>query len=227
MAGVTQFKFFGLIAGIFASILITSSIASTRIISFPGGLIFDAGTILFPFSYIFNDLLTEVYGYNRSRQVIWTGFMGLILMVVTLGLAGLFPPAPGWELSRAWGEVLGVVPRLALASLCAYLVGEFVNSYVLAKLKIKTKGTYLWFRLVCSSMLGQVFDTLIFASIAFIGVLSWDMWFHLVWSNYIFKVGVEIILLPLTIIVVGYLKKTEKIDYYDYFTDFSPFRWKK
>ena len=220
-----SYKYIDLITGLFATLLIVSNFASTRIIEMGGGLSFDAGTLMFPFTYIFNDLLTEVYGYNRSRRVIWIGFMALTISAVSLGLVGLFPPAEGWELADAWDSIMGLVPRIVGASLLAYFVGEFVNSYVLAKLKVKTEGKHLWFRLIGSTAVGQIFDTLIFASIAFIGVLDWDLWLTLVVSNYVFKVGIEIILLPFTAFVVSRIKKAEGADVYDRQTRFSPFRW--
>ena len=221
-----QFKYICLITSLFTTLLIVSNIASTRIIDFPGGLSFDAGTLMFPLTYIFNDVLTEVYGYNRSRRVIWTGFMALVISAVALWGVSLFPPAAGWGQDQAWQSILGLMPRLVLASLLAYLVGEFMNSMVLAKLKTKTQGRHLWFRLIGSTVAGQFFDTLIFASVAFIGVLNWELWFHLVWSNYIFKLGVEILLLPLTILVLKSIKKSEGVDVYDDKTKFSPFHWK-
>ena len=225
MTKQTSYKYLDLITGLFATLLIVSNFASTRIIEMGGGLSFDAGTLMFPFTYIFNDLLTEVYGYKRSRRVIWIGFMALVISAVSLGLVGLFPPAEGWDHAEAWDSVMGLVPRIVGASLVAYFVGEFVNSYVLAKLKVKTEGRHLWFRLIGSTAVGQVFDTLIFASIAFIGVLDWNLWLTLVISNYVFKVGIELILLPFTAFVVSRIKRAENSDVYDRETKFSPFRW--
>jgi len=225
MNSPTPYKYLDLITGLFATLLIVSNFASTRIIDFGWGLSFDAGTLMFPFTYIFNDLLTEVYGYSRSRRVIWIGFLALIISAASLALVGLFPPAQGWELADPWDAIMGLVPRIVAASLVAYFVGEFVNSYVLAKLKVKTEGRHLWFRLIGSTAVGQVFDTLIFASIAFIGVMDWDLWLTLVVSNYIFKVGIEVILLPVTALVVSLVKKAEGSDVYDRDTRFSPFRW--
>ncbi|UQZ89958.1 transporter [Deltaproteobacteria bacterium Smac51] len=220
-----SFKFLDLITALFATLLIVSNYASTRIIDLPAGLSFDAGTLMFPFTYIFNDLLTEVYGYKRSRRVIWIGFLALLISALSMGVVGLFPPAEGWEQAAAWDSVMGVVPRIVVASLAAYFVGEFVNSVVLAKLKVKTGGRHLWFRLIGSTAVGQIFDTLIFASIAFIGVLDWDLWLTLVISNYIFKVGIEVVFLPVTAWVVNSFKKIEKSDVYDRQTSFSPFHW--
>ena len=224
--GATQnFKYLDLITGLFATLLIVSNFASTRMIDFVWGLEFDAGTLMFPFTYIFNDLLTEVYGYKRSRRVIWIGFMALSISALSMALVGLFPPAGGWDLAEAWDSIMGLVPRIVIGSLAAYFVGEFINSYVLAKLKVRTNGKFLWFRLIGSTAVGQVFDTLIFASIAFIGIIDWDLWWTIVISNYIFKVGIEIVLLPLTTLILKFIKKAEGTDVYDRETRFSPFRW--
>lgn len=226
MSGGARFKYLDLITGLFATLLIVSNFASTRIISLGWGLSFDAGTLMFPMTYIFNDMLTEVYGYSRSRRVIWIGLLALIISAASLGLVGLFPPAEGWEEAAAWDSVMGLVPRIVGASLVAYFVGEFVNSYLLAKLKVKTGGRYLWFRFIGSTAVGQIFDTLIFASIAFLGVMSRDLWLTLVVSNYVFKVGVEVLMMPLTALVVNKIKRVEGVDVYDLETNFSPFRWK-
>ncbi len=220
-----QYKYLDLITALFATLLIVSNFASTRIIDFAWGLSFDAGTLMFPLTYIFNDLLTEVYGYKRSRRVIWTGFLALTIALAAMALAGLFPPAEGWEGAAAWDAVMGFMPRIALASLAAYFVGEFVNSALLAKLKVKTGGRFLGFRLIGSTLAGQFFDTFIFAAIAFIGVLDWQLWWTVVISNYIFKVGLEIIFLPLTARVVNFIKRAENSDVYDRETSFSPFQW--
>lgn len=220
-----QYKYLDLITALFATLLIVSNYASTRIIDFAGGLSFDAGTLMFPLTYIFNDLLTEVYGYKRSRRVIWIGFLALLIAALSMALVGLFPPAEGWDQDAAWLSIMGVVPRIVIASLAAYFVGEFVNSVVLAKLKVKTEGRWLGLRLIGSTAVGQVFDTLIFASIAFIGVLDWNLWWTIVISNYIFKVGLELIFLPITALVVRQFKKIENSDVYDRETPFSPFQW--
>lgn len=221
----STYKYLDLITALFATLLIVSNFASTRIIHLGWGMSFDAGTLMFPFTYIFNDLLTEVYGYSRSRRVIWIGFMALVISALSLGLVGLFPPAEGWEMAESWDAIMGLVPRIVGASLVAYFVGEFVNSYVLAKMKVKTKGRFLGLRLIGSTAIGQIFDTLVFASIAFIGVMEWDLWMTLVISNYIFKVGVEVVLLPVTCLIISKVKKGENSDVYDYKTKFSPFRW--
>jgi uncharacterized integral membrane protein (TIGR00697 family) len=225
MTEARSFKYLDLITGLFITLFIVSNLISTRIIHFIGDLNFDAGTLMFPFTYIFNDLLTEVYGYKRSRRVIWIGFLALIVAAATIALVGLFDPAEDWREAAAWKAVMGQVPRIVMASLVAYFVGEFTNSYVLARVKVKTEGRHLWFRLIASTAAGQILDTLLFASIAFMGVLGWGLWWNLVWSNYVFKVGIELLLLPFTLMVVRKVKRTENADVYDRDTSFSPFHW--
>lgn len=220
-----NYKYLDFITAFFAVVLILSNITSSKILSL-GWFSFDGGTILFPLSYIFGDILTEVYGYARSRRVIWIGFAMNILMVLIFYVVGKLPPAMDWGNQSAYDAILGVVPRIVLGSLCAYLIGEFLNSYVLAKLKVKTVGKFLWLRTIGSTMVGQFFDTTIFLLIAFAGVLPWDL-IWIIWiSNYIFKVGIEVILLPLTYRVVVFLKKKESEDYYDKDTNFNPIKLK-
>lgn len=219
-----QYKYLSLVTGLFATLLIVSNLASTRIIEV-GWFTFDAGTLMFPLTYIFNDLLTEVYGYKVSRRVIWTGFLALIIAAVSFWVVSLFPSPPQWPYSDDWHNIMGVVPRLVLASLVAYFSGEFINSYVLAKLKVKTQGRYLGLRLIGSTAAGQIFDTLMFMVIAFWGVLEGGLWGDVALSNYLFKVGVEIVLLPLTYVLIKFFKKNEGVDVFDHRTNFNPFKW--
>ncbi|MDR1577150.1 MAG: queuosine precursor transporter [Deltaproteobacteria bacterium] len=219
-------RYLGLITGLFAGFLLISNLASTRIVQI-GFLSFDAGALMFPMTYIFGDLLTEVYGFQKSRQVIWIGFLTLALATVLLYLASLFPPAPGWEGDAAWHSVMGLVPRLAMGSLVAYLIGEFANSMTLAKMKAKAPDKPPAIRFVVSTLVGQFFDTFLFTIIAFFGVLESGLWWKVVGSNYLFKVGVEVLLLPLTLIVVRRLKKAEKLDAVDKDISYNPFRWRE
>ncbi len=215
-------KYFDIIMAIFVAVLLISNIASTKILTL-WKFTFDGGTLLFPLSYIFGDILTEVYGYKRSRRVIWVGFfcaglMSLVLMVVTV-----LPAANDWPFQEAFKNILGLTPRIVLASLIAYFAGEFSNSYLLAKLKIKTKGKFLWFRTISSTLLGEGIDTILFVFIAFWGILPMILLIPILISNYIFKCGVEILFTPATYKAVKFLKKKEEEDYYDYDTDFNPF----
>jgi uncharacterized integral membrane protein (TIGR00697 family) len=210
------------VAGLFVAVLLISNVASTKILLL-GPFTFDGGTVLFPISYIFGDILTEVYGYRRSRIVIWTGFTSLALMVAVFTLVGALPPAPGWLNQEAYQAILGLTPRIALASLIAYWAGEFSNSFILARLKILTRGHWLWLRTVGSTLVGEAIDTALFVSIAFMGELPNPLLLAVATSNYVFKVGVEVAFTPVTYLVVGYLKRTEKEDFYDYDTNFNPF----
>lgn len=220
-----KYKYLDIITACFVTILILSNISSSKILSL-GWFSFDGGTIIFPLAYIFGDILTEVYGYARARRVIWTGFAMNLLMVLVFWLVTSLPPAGGWEGQSAFSSILGVVPRIVLGSFCAYLIGEFLNSFVLAKLKITTKGKMLWLRTISSTIVGQFFDTTIFLLIAFAGVLPWNLLWIIWVSNYIFKIGTEVVLLPLTYRTVNWLKKKESEDYYDTDTNFNPLKLK-
>ena len=217
-----RFRYFDLITGLFVAVLLISNIASSKIVEI-WKFTFDGGTILFPLSYIFGDILTEVYGYRRSRRVIWIGFFCALLMSLTLGLIGLIKPASGWEFQEAYMRILGQTPRIVSASLIAYFTGEFSNSFVLAKMKILTKGKWLFTRTIGSTIVGEGIDTVIFVAIAFLGVYPNNLVLLIIISNYIFKVSLEIIFTPLTYKIVGFLKRTEKVDWFDYRTNFNPF----
>ena len=217
-----RFRYFDLITGLFVAVLLISNIASSKIVEI-WKFTFDGGTILFPLSYIFGDILTEVYGYRRSRRVIWIGFFCALLMSLTLGLIGLIKPASGWEFQEAYMRILGQTPRIVSASLIAYFAGEFSNSFVLAKMKILTKGKWLFTRTISSTIIGEGIDTVVFVVIAFLGVYSNSLVLLIIISNYIFKVSLEIIFTPLTYKIVGFLKRTEKVDWFDYRTNFNPF----
>ncbi len=218
-----NYKYIDFITAAFTAVLLLSNITSSKIASI-GSISFDGGTLLFPLAYIFGDILTEVYGYARARRVIWTGFAMNLLMVAVFYIVGKFPPAADWPFQESYNNILGVVPRIVLGSLTAYLVGEFLNSFVLAKLKVKTNGKKLWLRAIGSTVVGEFFDTSIFLFIAFGGILPWDLIWIIWYTNYIFKIAVEIILLPLTYRVVNFLKKKESEDYFDKDTNFNPLK---
>lgn len=217
-----KYKYYDIILGLFVAVLIISNIASSKILDL-GPFTFDGGTILFPISYIFGDILTEVYGYRASRRVIWTGFAAALLMSITLIIVGKLPPAADWGNQDAYNKILGLTPRIVIASLIAYFAGEFSNSFTLAKMKILTKGRWLWTRTIGSTIIGEGVDTLLFVGIAFLGVLPRDLLISVIISNYVFKVGFEAILTPLTYRVVRFLKRHEGVDTYDYDTNFNPF----
>ncbi len=216
-------KYFGMITGFFVAVLLISNLASTKIVDF-FGFIFDGGTLLFPLSYIFGDILTEVYGYKRARRVIWTGFVSAAAMSIVFMAIGAMAPAPGWEHQAAYDAILGVLPRIVLASLIAYFAGEFSNSYIMAKMKIIQKGKQLWKRTIGSTIIGEGVDTVLFATIAFWGTMPLEIFLMLVVSNYIFKVGIEVLFTPITYKIVGFLKRAEHEDVYDTDTNFTPFK---
>ena len=207
----------------FVAVLLVSNVSSAKIVQV-GPFTFDGGTVLFPLAYILGDILTEVYGYARSRRVIWIGFFWVALAAVTFALVDWLPVVEGAAGSDSFHAVLGQTPRIVAASLLAYVCGEFVNSFVLARMKVMTEGRWLWTRTVASTLLGQAVDTSIFLAVAFLGVLEPELLLALLISNYIFKVGVEVLMTPVTYAVVGWLKRAEGIDIFDRDTDFNPFR---
>ena len=217
-----QYKHLDTITGLFVAVLLISNIASTKIADFLF-FTFDGGTLLFPLSYIFGDILTEVYGYARSRKVIWIGFAAALLMSLVLIIVGALPPAEGWMYQDAYEKILGVTPRIVLASLTAYFAGEFSNSYILAKMKVWTNGRHLWMRTIGSTLVGELIDTSLFVCMAFLGVIPTSTLLAVIISNYVFKTGVEILFTPITYRAVGWLKREEYEDHYDRETDFNPF----
>ncbi|KXK24356.1 MAG: hypothetical protein UZ15_CFX003000263 [Chloroflexi bacterium OLB15] len=229
-----QYRYLGFIGAMFVTVLILSNLlSSAKIIDLnasigPIPLIFDAGTLIFPISYIFGDILTEVYGYKASRRVIWTGFLAMVLMGIFVWLAGVLPGEAIWESyagQSAYDAILGGISGLIVASLIAYLAGEFSNSYVLARMKVASKGRWLPARTIGSTLVGQAVDTVAFIGVATaLGVFHPDQFLGLVVTNYIFKVGIEVIMTPITIVIINWLKKAEDEDYYDHNTQFNPFR---
>ena len=222
VTGTGNYRYFDIIVGLFVAVLLISNIASTKIVDI-WRFTFDGGTILFPLSYIFGDILTEVYGYRQSRRAIWIGFLSAVVMSLVLGLVGLLSPAEGWDLQEAYMAILGQTPRIVTASLIAYFAGEFSNSYILAKMKVFTRGKWLAARTIGSTVVGQGIDTLIFVIIAFYGLFSNSMLLAIIVSNYIFKVLLEVAFTPLTYKIVNSLKRAEGVDYYDRKTNFNPF----
>jgi uncharacterized integral membrane protein (TIGR00697 family) len=230
------YRYLDTITAVFVAVLLISNVASSaKILDWGVSLLglrlaFDAGTLLFPVSYIFGDVLTEVYGYRRSRKVIWTGFALSALMTLTLWLVGRLPGEAEWEGYAgqvAYDAILGGVSSggIIVASLAAYFAGEFSNSYVMAKLKIATRGRWLWMRTIGSTLVGEGVDTALFVVIAcLLGVFPWSIALSLIVTNYVFKVGIEALMTPATYRIVGGLKRAEREDYYDYNTDFNPFR---
>ncbi len=208
-------------AGLFVTCLLTANVIATKLIAV-GGLVLPAGVVIFPISYIVGDVLTEVYGYAAARRVIWLGFACNALMVAAIWVAGELPPAPLWRGQTAYAEVFAQTPRILVASFLAYLAGEFANSAVLAKMKIATRGRWLWTRTVGSTIVGQGLDSLLFVTLAFAGLVPVAALTGIVLAQWVAKVAYEAAATPLTYLVVGWLKARERVDVYDRDTDFNP-----
>jgi uncharacterized integral membrane protein (TIGR00697 family) len=230
-----RYHYLDLIMAVFVTVLVVSNIASSaKIVDwgfsiFGVRMAFDAGTLLFPVSYIFGDILTEVYGYKNSRRVIWAGFACLALSAGIFWIVSILPGESQWRQyagNAAYLAILGGMSSggIVLASLAGYWSGEFTNSFVLAKMKIMTRGRWLWTRTIGSTIVGELVDTLVFIIIASLfHVFPWTLFLTLVITNYLFKVGVEALMTPITYAAVSRLKKTESEDYYDLDTNFNPF----
>jgi queuosine precursor transporter len=219
-------SWFVIIACVFVTCLITANIIAVKLILLFGFLV-PAGIIVFPLSYLFGDVLTEVYGYASTRRVIWLGFACNLLAIIAIFLGGIAPAAPFWQDQKAYDTILGFTPRLLLASFAAYLVGEFINSFILAKLKVATRGRWLWTRTIGSTLIGEGFDTIIFVIIAFWGTIPPQLILTAILTQWIFKVAYEVIATPLTYVVVRFLKRQEGMDVYDSHTNFNPFSFRK
>lgn len=220
-------QYFPILTGLFVAVLMISQVTAVKPVQV--GIVFTGADLIFPLAYLLGDVLTEVYGFARSRLVIWTGLAANILMSATLWLVGVIPGEPGWVADggqRAWDMLLGLAPRIAIASLIAYVVGEFLNSYVLARLKVAMRGRHLWLRTIGSSLIGQGVDTLIFFPIAYAGEWPWSLIWRIMVVAYVMKVGVEVFLTPVTYAVVTFLKRRTGVDVYDRHTRFNPFQIK-
>ena len=222
-----------LVMAAFVTILLLSNVigaGKVAVIELPGigAWPFGAGILFFPVSYVIGDVLTEVYGYARARRCIWAGFAGLVFMAFMALVVVALPPSPDWGGQAAYEAVFGQVPRIVLASIAAFWAGEFVNSYVLAKMKIWTKGRHLWTRTIGSTLAGQGVDSLIFYPLAFLGAAGWTgaLVLKVLLTQWALKVAWEALLTPVTYAAVGWLKRREGIDVYDEGTDFTPFRAK-
>ena len=214
-------SWFVLVVAVFVTGLIAANITSVKLITL-WGLVLPAGIVIFPISYIIGDILTEVYGYARARRVIWIGFFCNLLAVGVIWIGQIIPPAPFWDGQGAYERILGYAPRLLGASFLAYLVGEFVNAYVMAKMKIATKGRWLWTRTIGSTLVGQGADSLVFIVVAFAGTLPVDTLGLTVITQWLVKSLYEAVATPVTYQAVGFLKRREGLDAYDHHTRFNP-----
>ncbi len=217
-----RYRLYDLCVNVFIAVLLVSNLVGSKMCNV-GPFRISAAQAFFPITYIFGDIFTEVYGYAGSRRAIWMGFFANILMTLLTSLALWLPAAPDWPHQSSFEVVFGVVPRFVLASLVAYWAGEFTNSYVMAKMKVRSGGRHLWMRTIGSTVAGQFVDTVVIITIAFAGTTSLSNMANMVFSGYFGKVLYEAAMTPVTYAVVGYLKRVERVDVYDRSTDFSPF----
>jgi len=218
------YKHFHAVAMIFVASLLVSNTIAVKIIS-AWGFTLPAGIIVFPIAYIFGDVLTEVYGFRKSRSIIWWGFFCLAGMSFLYWLASVLPPAPFWkEQDKPFAQFFGFTPRIAVSSFIAYLVGEFLNSVVMSRLKIKTQGRHLWFRAVTSTIIGEGADSLVFNLCAFTGVFPIGTVFFIAFSGFVLKCLYEVVALPMTYVICAWLKRSEGIDTYDRGVSYTPFK---
>lgn len=208
------FIYYEVLVALLITTLIVSNIASVKLVQL-GNLVFDAGTILFPLAYIIGDIITEIYGFRRMRRLLYIGLAMLALTTVVFAIVQVLPSPADWQNQAAYTVILGVVWRIVFASMVAFFVGELLNSYILAKLKIKTKGKKLWNRLVSSSAIGSLVDTIIFSVLAFGGTISGQTMVQLIATVYAIKLVTEIALSPLTMKIITYLKKKERLDTFE------------
>ena len=221
---VRQFRTFDVVMAAFVAILLLSNLIGAAKLATLGGYTFGAGILFFPLGYVIGDVLTEVYGYAHARRCIWVGFSALVFMAFMSWVVVSLPPAAGWDGQAAYESVFGQVPRIVMASIVAFWAGEFVNSFVLARMKVLTQGRHLWTRTIGSTIFGQAVDSVIFYPLAFAGVWSTSQVTTVMFTNWALKVLWEALLTPVTYAVVGWLKRHEGVDVYDEGTDFSPFK---
>ncbi len=217
------YRYYDLVVAAFVTVLLCSNLIGTAKVCEFHGVTFGASVLFFPISYIFGDVLTEIYGYAKARRAVWAGLFAMVFASFVSWFVLALPPAPGWELQGTYEKVFGQTPRIVAASLVAYFVGELVNAYVLAKMKIRTEGRYLWTRTIGSTIVGEAVDSLLFFPLAFAGVWPTSLLGQVIWSNYLVKVLWEVLMTPVTYKIVGFLKRAEGLDAFDRDTDFSPF----
>ena len=222
------------LTAVFCAVLVISNVAAIKPLSLPGlpFILMDGGNLLFPISYIFGDILVEVYGYAQSRRIIWLGFVLNIFAAATFSLVAVLPPAPGWEnlyapdvpMQKAFASILLQTPRVVLGSVIAFWCGSFLNAWVMARMKVLTRGRHLWMRTIVSTVFGEGVDSLLFTAIAFGGVWPLALVLQVIFWNFTLKTAYEILATPLTYFIVHRLKRAERADPFDVHTDFSPFR---
>ncbi len=223
-SSVHNFRSFDIVMAAFVAILLLSNLIGAAKLSTINGYTFGAGILFFPISYVLGDVLTEVYGYARARRCVWVGFGAMIFMAFMSWIVVAMPPAEGWPNQAAYESVFGSTWRIVLASIAAFWAGEFVNSFVLAKMKVMTKGKHLWSRTIGSTFFGQAVDSLIFYPLAFLGIWETSQVITVMITNWLLKVFWEALLTPVTYAVVARLKRHEGVDLFDEGTDFTPFK---
>ena len=214
------------ITAVFCTVLVISNVSAIKPLALPGlpFVLMDGGNLLFPISYIFGDVLVEVYGYAQSRRIIWLGFILNVFAAAAFSLVAWLPPAPGWEMQEAFASILLQTPRVVFGSVVAFWCGSFLNAWVMAKLKVWTSGRHLWLRTIGSTVAGEGIDSLLFTALAFGGVWPWALVGQVICWNFVLKTGYEILATPLTYVIVHRLKRAERADPFDVHTRFSPFR---
>ncbi|GMO47510.1 MAG: queuosine precursor transporter [Treponemataceae bacterium] len=216
-----ELKLLPVFSGVFVGVLVLSNILASKMVAL-GPFVFDGGTLLFPLSYIFGDVLTEVYGYKQSRKVIWTGFVMLVVMALFIWIIGALPAEPSWTFQESFNNILLQMPRISIASIGGYFLGEYSNAVVLSAVKKKTGGKHLWARTISSTLAGEAVDSFVFVMAAFAGLYPARVLVTMAVSNYIFKTAIEVVFTPLTYLAVDFTKKTEQIDVYDWGEKYSP-----
>lgn len=221
-----RYKYYDFVMAAFVTVLLCANLIGVSKVVTIGGFTFGGGNLFFPLSYLFGDILTEVYGYGRARRVVWAGFGALFFASFMAWIVISMPAAAGYEGQAALEQIFGSTWRIVFSSMIGYFCGEFTNSFTLARMKLITKGKHLWARTIGSTITGEAVDTLIFYPLAFYGSWPTDLLIQVMIANYCIKVGWEIVVTPLTYKVVGYLKKVENEDYFDWETNFTPFSLK-
>lgn len=224
--GPRQYKYYDFVMVAFVTVLLCANLIGAAKVCEFAGFTFGAGIFFFPLSYIFGDIMTEVYGYARARKIVWAGFAAMTFATFMSAIIIKMPPSPGWPNQAALETIFGGTWRIAGASMLAFFCGEFTNSFVLAKMKILTAGKHLWMRTIGSTVAGEAVDSMIFYPIAFLGIWETELVFKVMIGNYLLKCGWEVVMTPFTYRVVAFLKKAENEDFYDRGTDFTPFSLK-
>jgi hypothetical protein len=219
-----RFRYLDALTTAFVVILLVSNLVAQKLVRI-GPFTTSGAMLLFPITYIFGDIFTEIYGYAASRRDIWLGFFGTALLYAVSALVIALPADPEFHNQAAFVTVFGILPRILIASLLAFWAGEFANSYTMARLKLATKGRWLWTRTVGSTVVGQLVDTTFVVVITFAGTYSFGKLFQIIWQGYLLKVAYEVLATPLTYLVVNWLKRAEKVDTFDQHTNFNPFRF--